>query len=116
MRLEDCTKDELLYILNRIQGLVEYDIRWALADVERLRNRKLIQKMEEYAENAHEAREQYIALVREYAGKPASDIPYGTLNKATIFLQKAQEWEERYKKIGDKLDKASRGAAKGGGV
>ena len=110
MKLEDCTKDELLYILNRIQGWVGDDeIRLALIDVEYLRNKKLIEQMEEYSRNANDAREQYIALVRNYAGKPLSEIPYGTLNKATIFLQKAKEWEEKYKKISGKLDKANGG-------
>ena len=86
MTLKDCTKAELLWIIDRLRnrGLYRLDtiIAIALNDLESAR-----------------LRQQAAELLTPYEGKPILDIPADVLDHASAILEEAQALEEKWNRL-----------------
>lgn len=103
MTLKDCTKEELIYIINYLSnyGLMNTDfyIERALNEVEYKRERKKLDKADEWAKIAHDARMKYCDLLEQYEGVPILDIPREIIKEAQQLIKTAQDADEKYCKL-----------------
>lgn len=102
MRLKDCTKDELIFVIKRLQMYSLSDghyIQLALRDVGEERERKKMDEARKIADYAFQKRQEYIDLLAPYEGKPLSDIPASVLEKADSAMKEAQKADRKWNKI-----------------
>jgi len=103
MTLKDCTKEELIQIVNYVagRGLLNknYYIESALAEVEYRRNKKKLDRCEELNQLSTKKRYAYIELLKPYDGMKYADIPLDVLTKASALMKEAQKADEEYDKI-----------------
>ena len=86
MTLKDCTKDELIFVIERLQfyGLTagDYYVRRALCDVEERREEQKAEKARQLSEYANKKHREYMGLIGPYVGRPIADIPDDIAQKA----------------------------------
>lgn len=103
MTLKDCTKDELIFVIERLKfyGFTAGDhyIRRALNDVEMQREDRKFEQSRQLREQAQKKFEEYSDLVRAYEGKPISDIPAGIMNKAAAIAREYDELNRKWLKV-----------------
>lgn len=104
MTLKDCTKEELIKIVNYIAGRIglqnkDYYIESALSDVEYMRQRKALDRADELNELSHKKRMEYINLLKPYDGCKYADIPLDVLNKADALMKEAQKADKECEKL-----------------
>lgn len=103
MKLQDCTKKELLFVIRTAKkyglGSFDFAIDRALNDLEYQREKSRIKKAEELSKVAHDARMEYIEILSPYDGKRLIDIPEDVLVKADQARQKAQKADEQWMKL-----------------
>lgn len=94
MTLQQCTKAELLWVIDRAceYELSDRAIKAALDDLELEKIRTLIQF-------SNEKRMEYIDLMRPYDGWKFIDIPLDVLKKAQAALKQAEEAEHKWEKL-----------------
>ena len=71
MTLKECTKEELIHIVQYIAGRIglqkrDYYIKIALSDVEYLRTQKKLDRAEELNQIATQKRNEYINLMKQF--------------------------------------------------
>lgn len=84
MKLKDCTKAELIFVIKRLQLYSLSDghyIQLALRDVGEERERKKMDEARKAADYAFQKRQEYIDLLAPYEGKRLVDIPDSVLKK-----------------------------------
>lgn len=104
MRLEECTKAELISIIHRICGRLtptneDYYIQWSLNDIKYQRELKQIHKADEYGKKADEARKQYCEFLKKHKGKSLTDIPSDEVEKAIELVKLADYNDKEYLKL-----------------
>lgn len=103
MTLSDCTKADLLWIINRVKQRylhnVDFEIQRALNDLEYEKIRQRHDEAERYVLLANEKRREYIELLSPYDGMKIIDIPLPVLDKADKLLKKAREYDKRWNKL-----------------
>ena len=104
MTLKDCTKEELMHIINYITGRYfptnkDYYIESALGEVKYQRDKKKLDKAEELNKLSTKKRYEYIDLLKPYEGKKYIDIPFDVLNKASALIREAEKADKEYDKI-----------------
>lgn len=104
MTLRDCTKEELIYVCNYIAGRIglhnkDYYIESALCEVEYERNKKKLDRAEEFSQLSTKKRQEYINLLKPYEGKKYIDIPFDVLSKASALIKEAEKADKEYDKI-----------------
>ena len=103
MTLKDCTKDELIFVIDRLQfcGLTAGDhyISLALNDVEMRREDRKFEQSRQLREQAQKKFEEYSDLVCAYEGKPISEIPAGIMNKAAAIAREYDELNRKWLKV-----------------
>ena len=85
MTLKDCTKEEPIFVVKRLQILGaagEYFIRRALCDVEDRRERRKHEEMRHLTELSAAKDREYRELLAPYEGQRLVDIPNEVLQKA----------------------------------
>ena len=91
MTLKDCTKAELLWIIDRLRnrGLYRLDtiIAIALNDLEYQREQKKLDEADRLNEESARLRQQAAELLTPYEGKPILDIPADVLDHASAILE-----------------------------
>ena len=94
MTLQQCTKADLLWVIDRAckHNLSDWAIKAALDDLELEKIRKLTQF-------ANEKRMEYIDLMKPYDGWKFIDIPLDVLKKAQAALKQAEEAERKWAKL-----------------
>lgn len=103
MRLSECTKAELLWVIKRLcshyldQG--NYYLARTLIDLEYEREKKRIDDAEKYAETAANATERYVQLMRPYEGQHLTDIPLAVLEEAEAILKEMNAADESFMKL-----------------
>ena len=103
MRLSECTKAELLWIIKRLsshyldQG--NYFLERTLIDLEYEREKKRIDDANKYAEIAANATERYVQLMRPYEGQRLADIPLAVLEGADAILKEMNAADKRFMKL-----------------
>lgn len=104
MRLEDCTKAELISIIHRICGRLtpakeDYYIQWCLNDIKHQRELTKINQAEEWGKKADEARKQYCEFLKKYEGYKLVDIPLDEVLKAEELLKTAEKADKKFMEL-----------------
>lgn len=103
--LNDCTKADLLWIINRLVsfggGSDDYYLKRALNELWYEKQKQRIAEAEKYAKVADAKRREYIKLLEPYDGKPIVSIPMKVLNEADRLMKEAQVADKKYMKLMD---------------
>ncbi len=86
MKLKDCTKEELIFVIGRLQfyglDVGDYYINRALRDVEERRESQKIEEAKRLLKHANEKHLEYMKLISPYIGQPITSIPDEVVEKA----------------------------------
>lgn len=102
------TKEELIEILNEVVFLADPFQRngyleRAIGNARHKRQMRLIDKADQHAKRAFEARAEYLDLLKPYEGKKYSEVPVSVLHKVNACMERAQRedtvWERLQKEI-----------------
>lgn len=110
MTLNQCTKEELIFIINRVVGRHcfseeqrQSEIDRHLSDVVYQRQQKLLKEADNWNKIAADCRRQYLDVLAPYDGKKFIDIPIDVIQKANSLLKDAQyadrKWDECIRKV-----------------
>lgn len=102
MTLKDCTKDELIFVIERLKfyelTVGDYYIQRALFDVEERRNARLLEKSKLLLDYAHKKLQERNNLLAPYEGCRYIDIPDSVLEKAGAaekeYLTATEKWNK----------------------
>ena len=108
MKLEECTKEELMFMIKRITEEsfnAHFKVRAILADIEMKRTNKIVQEADRWAELAADYRNQYFLILKKYGHLKVIDMPRDAIQKADNCLKQARmcdrKWEECMRRLGD---------------
>ena len=99
MRLEDCTKAELIKVIKRIKSIApngEFWVERTLIDLESDRERKKLAEAENWGKIADDARTQYCEFLKKYEGMKLIDIPIDEVKRAQELLEIANRADKKY--------------------
>ena len=103
--LSECTKAELLWIINRLVcfggGSSDYYLQRALNDLWYEKEKQRIAEAQKYAKLADTKRRECIELLGPYDGQPLPSIPMNVLDKADRLMKEAQAADKKYMKLMD---------------
>lgn len=104
MTLAQCTKDDLLWLIDRILQMCcfhqkEYYLARALEDLRYHKEEARISEAEKFGKIADAKRQEYIEILRPYDGQKLTDIPLPVLEKAKQALDDANVAEKRFAKL-----------------
>lgn len=110
MKLKDCTKEELIFVIERLRfyGLTagDYYISRALRDVEERREIQKIEEAEQLSKLANEKHLEYVKLISSYIGQPITSIPDEIVKKADAAQKECEAAHLRwFKLMGIKIKK-----------
>lgn len=96
MTLKDCTKEELIFVIKRLQFYnlnSGHCILRALNDVERRREERKYDDARRLLEFSRQKTEEYVDLLSPYDGKPVVNIPPGVMKQAAAAMQEVRAAE-----------------------
>lgn len=101
MTLEQCSKADLLWIINRMcmYSLGKRELNRALDDLEYEKEKARIDEADKYARLADEKRKAYIDLLNPYVGMKWCDIPLSVLEKAAELQKQAEAADQKWAKL-----------------
>lgn len=103
MTLNDCTKAELLMVIDHLKRHLwpngDYQLQRGLSEVSLKRETAKLDKADKIAAQADAKRREYIDLLKPYEGKPFGEIPFPTISKARQALVEAQKLDEEWNKL-----------------
>lgn len=103
MTLKECTKEELIYIINRLTDRQfssnAYYVEGILIDIEHKRSLKKISEAENWAIISHDARMKYSEFLKKYEGKRLVDIPTDEILKAEELIKTAERADKKYMQL-----------------
>ena len=101
MTLQQCTKAELLWVIDRacMHNLSDWAIKAALSDLVLEKIQKNADEADRLRKFAYEKRMEYIELMKPYDGWKIIDIPMDVLKKAQAALDAAQEADRKWDKL-----------------
>lgn len=103
MKLKDCTKAELFWVIDHViknsLGDISYLIDRALCDLEYKKKADRIEKAKELSEISFKASQEYCDLLKPYEGKKLLDVPLEVLEKADSALKRSREADKKYCKL-----------------
>lgn len=104
LTLNTCTKADLLWIINRILQRTaplnqDYELLRALNDLAYEKERRQLDKADQYGQVAYQKRQEYSDLLRPYDGTPIKDIPQEVLEKAYALLEEAAAADKKFAKL-----------------
>ena len=106
MTLSQCSKADLIWIINRLaQGPGgRHQVSSALAHLEYQKSMEAIDKADAAAKLAYEKRQQYIDLLAPYTGMSIADIPTDILEKAADLIAVAENADKQWEKLMNIVD------------
>lgn len=102
MTLKDCTKEELIFVIERLQSYnlsSDYYVRRALCDVAEQREERKLEKARRLMDVRLQNLQQYNDLLGPYEGKPFSDIPQDVLDQAISALERYEGAEKKWMRL-----------------
>lgn len=102
MTLKDCTKEELVFVIKRLQMYSLSDGRYiqlALRDVEEERENRKLEEAKRLSGLQNQKMQEYIALMRPYEGVPLMDIPENVFAQADAAIKEAQAADMKWRKL-----------------
>lgn len=108
MKLEDCTKAELIFIIRHMAKsdyISKFKLQTALSELEYKKQEKIIKEADNWNIIAADCRKRYAALLKPYEGFKFADIPIAILQEADQCLKDARradrEWDLCMQRLGD---------------
>jgi hypothetical protein len=101
VKVKDCTKEELLYIIERLSWLSDYHLNLILNEIEYNREKKRIEEAQKFADIAYKKRNEALEILKPYVVKPLKDVPAAISKKADALLAEATAAERRWAKLSD---------------
>lgn len=104
MTLNDCTKADLIWIINRVLQMTtlnkaDYYINRALSDLSYEKEIKALDEAEKIANQSKQKWDEYIAILAPYDGKPIKGIPLDVLTRAQNVYDEALVLDKKWSKI-----------------
>ena len=101
MKLNDCTKADLLWLIKRMcqLNLSDRALHTALRDLEYHKEREQTGKAQQQLEIQRAATNRYIEILRAYEGKPISAVPMAVLEEADAALAEARAADRKWRKL-----------------
>lgn len=101
MKLSDCTKTDLLWIIKQIckDELSDHRLHWALNDLEYEKERERLDRAAQLAKTAHDASQRYIDLMKPYEGLPLTDVPMDVLQQADAAMAESRAANKQWAKL-----------------
>ena len=104
MTLNDCTKEELIFIIKRLTRSDKYYLQRALGDLEYERVKKKLTEAEHWGQVADSCRQRYIELLRKYEGKKLTDIPISDIKEMQECLKNAEKADKKFEALMKEVD------------
>ena len=101
MKLTDCTKADLIWVIKRMCQLDLSDrvLHIALRDLEYYKEREQTGKAQQQLEIKRDATQRYIEMLRPYEGKPITAVPMAVLEEADAALAEARAADRKWRKL-----------------
>ena len=101
MTLQQCTKADLLWVIDRAckHNLSDWAIKAALSDLALEKIRKSADEADRLRKFAYGKRMEYCDLLKPYEGRLIKDIPLDVLKKAKAALDQAEEADRKWDKL-----------------
>lgn len=101
MKLSDCTKADLLWIIKTMckYDLSDLSLQWALNDLEWEKERDRLARADQLAKTARDAFQRYIELMKPYEGTPLMDVPIDVLNQADAAMAEYRAANRQWAKL-----------------
>lgn len=96
MTVKDCTKEELLYIIDRLSWLSDFHLKTILHEIEYNREMKKIDEAKKWADVSYKKRGEAIDLLKAYEGKRPADIPLNVIDKARALFAEADKADKKW--------------------
>lgn len=99
MKLKDCTKEELIFVIERLQFYSlsgDYYVRRALCDVMEQREERKLEEARRLTDIRLQNLQQYNDLLGPYEGKSFSDIPQDVLDRAGAALERYEAADRKW--------------------
>lgn len=106
MKLEECTKEELIFIIKRMSYFDDFHLNSALNDLEYKRVQRKLEEAERQASISEKYRFRYLEIAKKYAGKNMKiyDVPIEDLNEMDECLKLAQIADKKHDKLMKEVD------------
>ena len=101
--MKDCTKAELLWIINRLceRSIFrsDYELSLVLNDLELQREQKRLEEASRLNTQSYNARQRALDLLAPYEGKPYSEIPLEIAEQADAAFAEARSLDKKWCKL-----------------
>lgn len=104
MKLNDCTKDELIYLIDRY-GPIPFDFELAILFY---RQDKVMEQRHICQDEENALLGKYIALMKPYDGKPYGEVPDKVIQQAKRNMEKRNRCIEKHKQLEAQYEKLSK--------
>lgn len=102
MTLKQCTKEELIRIINDLQTRCEngeYYTDRALNDIQYEHQRKEIKEAERWAQISHDATMEFVRVMKLHDGLPLSEIPIWVLERARELIETQKRADKEFNRL-----------------
>lgn len=104
--LEECTKEELIFIIKHLTHFNKDSLNHALNDVEFQRVKKKLDEAERWSQVSDSCRKRYCEIAKKYAGKNMRviEVPTEDLIEMNECLENAKKADRKYDKLMKEVD------------
>lgn len=101
MKISDCTKADLLWIIKTMckYDLSDRNLRLALNDLEYEKEQERFDRAEQLLQVSSAASQRYIELLEPYEGMPLTDVPMDVLQQADAALAESHAANKQWAKL-----------------
>lgn len=101
MKLSDCTKADLLWIIKTMckYDLSDRNLRLALNDLEYEKEQERFDRADQALQTASAASQRYIELLKPYEGMPLIEVPMDVLKQADAALAESRAANAQWAKL-----------------
>ena len=101
MKLSDCTKADLIWIIETMckYDLSDRNLRLALNDLEYAKEQERFDRGDQLAKTARDAFQRYVELLKPYEGMPLMDVPMDVLQQADAALAESRAANKQWAKL-----------------
>ena len=97
MTVNDCTKEELIYIIGRLSELSDFHLKLILNEIKFNREMKKIDEAKKWADVSYRKRDEAINLLKPY--DTIANIPDKVLKKAASLMREADAADKKWAKL-----------------
>lgn len=101
MKLSDCTKADLFWIIKQIckDELSDHRLQWALNDLEWEKERDRLARADQALQASSAAFQRYVELLKPYEGMPLMDVPMDILQQADAAMAESRAANKQWAKL-----------------